>query len=209
VSSTELVIKSTGEVATAEAINTYLTAILDRVPDQDEGDVTGIIAQIINAEDSDGLDSPWQSAGMKKFRNHAVRIDSIKKLESEFAEGLPFYLLCEGVVLETGEYQALTTSSVQIMAQILVAWDKGLWPLTVYPRVATKPTKKGFYPMHLEIYRGGALVDHPEDEQAPTRRMPASSGRPREARTTVPRQNAAGAAAAATEAPAGADEAGF
>lgn len=205
---TELVIKQTGEVATPEAINNYLTAIMEKLPEQDEGDISGIIAAIINAEDSDGLDSPWQSAGMKKFKNHAIRIDSIKRMDSDFSESLPYYLLCEGVVLATGEHQAFTTSSVSIMAQLLVAWDRKLWPLVVYPRVARKPTKKGYYPMHLEIFRDGPLIDVPEDEPAPARRIPASAGRPREQRATAPAQARANAAAAATEAPAD-EEPGF
>lgn len=206
---TELVLKHTGEVATPEAINNYLTAIMEKLSEQDEGDISGIIAAIINADDVDGLDSPWQSAGMKKFKNHAIRIDSMKRMDSEYADGLPYYLLCEGTVLATGEHQAFTTSSVSIMAQLLVAWDRGLWPIVVYPRVARKPTKKGYYPMHLEIFRDGPLIDVPEDEPAPARRIPASAGRPREQRAAAPRQTPAGAAAAAAEVPVADEDPGF
>ena len=190
---TEIVIKSTGEVATEESINGYLMAIIERLPDPESGDMTGILSQIINAAEFTDLDSPWQSAGMDKFRDHAITIRSIKKMESDVAGGLGWYLLCEGTVLETGEYQAFSTSSVSIMAQLLVAHDRGMFPLTVYIRRATKASKNGFYPMHLEIYRQGAYYD-PQESAAPSagRRIPASAGTPRAERTARAAEQAAG-----------------
>lgn len=174
--STELVIKPTGEVATADSINTYLTAILEQLPMQDEGDVTGILTQIINADSVLELDSPWQSAGMGRYNGYALEITSIKRLESDFPGGLGWYLLCEGTVMETGEYKAFSTSAVAAMAQLLVAWSRGYFPYQVYVRIATKPTKKGFYPIHLETYRGGPLVDLGEEQAGPAHRIPASRG---------------------------------
>lgn len=174
--STELVIKPTGEVATAESINSYLTAILEQIPFQDEGDVTGILAQIINSESVLELDSPWQSAGMGKYNGYAIEITSIKRIESDYPGGLGWYLLCEGTVMESGEYKAFTTSAVAVMAQLLVAYSRGFFPYQVYVRIATKPTKKGFYPLHLETYRGGALVDLGEEQAGPGHRIPASRG---------------------------------
>lgn len=174
--STDLVIKSTGEVANADSINAYLTAILEQLPMQDEGDVTGILAQIINAESILELDSPWQSAGMGRYNGYALEIRSIKRLESDFPGGLGWYLLCEGVIMETGEYKAFSTSAVAVMAQLLIAWNRGFFPYQVYVRIATKPTKKGFYPMHLETYRGGALIDLGDEQAQGGHRIPASRG---------------------------------
>jgi len=184
--STDLVIKSTGEVATPDSINVYLTAILERLPMQDEGDVTGILAQIINAEGVEDLDSPWQSAGMGRYSGYALEIRAIKRLESDFPGGLGWYLLCEGVILETGEYKAFSTSATAIMAQLLIAWDRGFFPYKVYVRIATKPTKKGFYPMHLETYRGGALVDLGDEQTQGGHRIPASRGNRGPARRPEP-----------------------
>src|SRR6185312_4716543 len=167
VTSTELVIRQTGEIATADSINAYLTAILNELPMQGEGDATGILAQIINAETVEDLDSPWQSAGMGKYIGYAIEITSIKRVESDFPGGLGWYLLCEGTVMETGEYRAFSTSAVAVMAQLLVAWHRGFFPYQVYVRIATKPTKKGFYPIHLELYRGGPLVDTGEEPTGP------------------------------------------
>lgn len=174
--SAELVIKRTGEVVTADSINAYLTAILEELPMQDEGDVTGILAQIVNATTVEDLDSPWQSAGMGKYNGYAIEITSIKRLESDFPGGLGWYLLCEGTVLETGEYKAFSTSAAAVMAQLLVAWYGDMFPYKCYVRIATKPTKKGFYPMHLESYRGGPLVDRGEQDQGGGHRIPASRG---------------------------------
>lgn len=194
---TEIVIRHTGEVATEASINSYLLAIIESLPDPESGDMTGILSQIINADTFSDLDSPWQSAGMDKFRDHAITIRSIKKMESDVAGGLGWYLLCEGTVLESGEYQAFSTSSVSIMAQLLVAHERGMFPLTVYIRRATKATKNGFYPMHLEIYRQGSYYD-PQESAAPNagRRIPASAGTPRAER----REQAAAAAAATNRA---------
>ena len=184
--STELVIRQTGEIATPDSINAYLTAILNELPMQGEGDATGILAQIINAETVEDLDSPWQSAGMGKYIGYAIQIDSIKRVESDFPGGLGWYLLCEGTVMETGEYRAFSTSAVAVMAQLLVAWYKGFFPYQVYVRIATKPTKKGFYPIHLELYRGGPLVDLGEEPTGPAHRIPASRGNNRPGRRPEP-----------------------
>lgn len=164
---TELVIKPTGEVATNDAINAYLAAIVNELPDTIEGDMAGILTQIINATQLDDLDSPWQSAGMKKYRDHAIEITSIKRMESTFPGPLGFYILCEGTVMASGEYKAFTTSSASIMAQLLVAWKREMFPFQCYIRVARKPSKNGFFPMHLEVYRGGPLIDVPADDDAP------------------------------------------
>lgn len=185
-SSTELVIKATGEIVSADSINNYLTAILEKLPMQDEGDVTGILAQIINAETVEDLDSPWQSAGMGKYNGYAIEITNIKRLESDFPGGLGWYLLCEGRVMETGEYKAFSTSAVAAMAQLLIAWARDMFPYQVYVRIATKPTAKGFYPIHLETYRGGPLVDHGTDESGPGHRIPASRGTARPGRRPEP-----------------------
>ena len=185
-SSTELVLKATGELATPDAINVHLTGILEKLPMQGEGDVSGILAQIINSESIEDLDSPWQSAGMGKYNGYAIEIRSIKRIESDFPGGLGWYLLCEGMVLETGEYKAFSTSAVAVMAQLLVAWDRGYFPYQVYVRIATKPTKKGFYPMHLELYRGGALVDDGPKNDGPTHHIPASRGATRPGRRPEP-----------------------
>lgn len=183
---TELVIKGTGEIATPDSINSYLTAILERVPDSGEGDISGILAQIINSDGLEDLDSPWQSAGMGRYNNHALEIRSIKRMESAYPDGLGWYLLCEGTVMATGEYKAFSTSSAGVMAQLLVAWDRGYMPLKVYVRIATKPTKKGYYPLHLELYRGGPLIDDQGTEAPGPHRIPASRGAARTGRRPVP-----------------------
>lgn len=172
-----LVIRQTGEIANADTINAYLTAILEQLPMQDEGDATGILSQIINAESVEDLDSPWQSAGMGKYNGYALEITSIKRMESDYEGGLGWYLLCEGTVMENGEYKAFSTSAVAAMAQLLIAWARGYFPYRVYVRIATKPTKKGFYPLHLETYRGGALVDLGTDPAAGPRQAPGQRGR--------------------------------
>lgn len=185
-SSTEIVLKGTGELATPDSINEYLSRIVEKLPDQDEGDAYGILAQIINSEGLDDLDSPWQSAGMKQYDGYAVEIRSIKKMPSDIPGGLDWYLLCEGVVLETGEYKAFSTSASAVLAQLLVAWDRDYFPYQCYIRIAKKATKKGFFPMHLETYRGGALVDLGQDPMGAGHRIPASRGTARPGRRPEP-----------------------
>lgn len=196
----EIVLKNTGEVATESSINEYLLRIVAKLPAPEDGDMTGILAQIINAEDVLDLDSPWQSAGMGKYNGHAIEIRNIKVLESNYPGGLGWYLLCEGIVLETGEYKAFSTSSASVMAQLLVAWDRSMFPLKVYVRIATKASKNGFYPMHLEIYRGGALVDIEEPvAAAPRPRGSQLPNRPMAARRAAAEQAAADINSAAEE----------
>lgn len=173
--STEIAIKATGEVATHDAVNQYLTKILMSMPEPTEGDDLGILVQLINATEVDDLDSPWSSAGMKKFVDHVIEVESIKRMESTKGGKLGWYLLAEGRIVESGEYRAFSTSSVAIMTQLLVAYERGMLPLEVYVRIARTPTKRGFYPMHLEIYRGGDLYDPPAPSDAPADYRPGSA----------------------------------
>jgi hypothetical protein len=76
-------------------------------------------------------------------------------MESEFAGGLPFFLIVDAADLETGELVTITTGAVSVVAQLAKAHQLGQIPgWRVVPRQAERPSASGYYPQHLEVMRG-------------------------------------------------------
>ena len=114
-----------------------------------------ILLQIIQADDPAALDAPWRADGLKAFIGHPLEVRGLRRMESEFAGGLPFFLIVDAVDLETGEVVTVTTGAVSIVAQLAKAFSLGAVPgWRVIPREADRPSSSVFYPQHLEAMRG-------------------------------------------------------
>lgn len=145
---------STGLVIPNEAINAFAAMAAD-IPEAGEGGYEGILAQLLSTEDPLALDAPWRSDGLTELLNKRLRIDGLRRMDSEFDSGLPFFLIIQGADLETGETITATTGAVSVVAQLTRAWSLGLIPgWRVIPRQSDRPSKSGYYPQHLEVMRG-------------------------------------------------------
>jgi hypothetical protein len=128
-------------------------AMLELVPEPD-GDATArIVASILGSQTVEDLDAPWTSEGMREYADVALRIKRIVKMPSDYQGGLGVYLVCYVDQPGIGEEFILSTGSVSIVAQLVRAHSLGALPLTIVPKIAAKPTRQGFYPMHLELVR--------------------------------------------------------
>lgn len=127
--------------------------MLEAVPEPD-GDATArIIEQIATAMSAGDLDAPWNAESMRDSLDVPVTITAVHKMPSDFVGGFGIYLVCQCVDNVEGIAYVLSTGSVQIVAQLARAHVLDLFPLEVIPRRSAKPTKNGFYPMHLEMVR--------------------------------------------------------
>lgn len=110
-----------------------------------------IVSQILAAEEPEELEEPWSGQGLRKLTGRLLRISSIKRLPSDFKDGVGWYLGCDATLVETGEGLFVSTGSLSILAQLGRAYQKGWLPLDVVAREAVSKSDPGRHPMHLEI----------------------------------------------------------
>ncbi len=142
-------------LAAAPGLAEVFLAMLAEVPDPPADATARIVAQILEARSVEELDRPWDAEGMRDYDGSVVRVESIHKMPSDYDQGLGTYLVCHCTQPGIGEKFILTTGSVSIVAQLVRAHALNALPLEVVPRVAEKPTRKGYHPMHLELVRRG------------------------------------------------------
>lgn len=131
-------------------------ALFADVPEADPEEATvSIVMAIVGAESPDDLDDPWAGQGMRKLQGRLLDVQSIKRLPSDFVDGPGWYLGCDCLLETSGEKLFVTTGSLPIMAQLATAHIRGWLPIKVVPRQAERPSRNGYFAMHLEIAREG------------------------------------------------------
>lgn len=143
-----------GVVIPNQAIEAF-AAMAVSIPEAGDGGFDGILTQLLETSDPAALDAPWRSDGLTELLGRRLRIDGLRRMESEYDSGLPFFLIIQAADLETGETITATTGAVSVVAQLTRAWSLGLIPgWRVIPRQADRPSKSGYFPQHLEVMRG-------------------------------------------------------
>lgn len=128
-------------------------SMLARVPDAGGDVFDNILGAIAGADDASQLDAPWRSEGLEDYVGHRLEVRSIEKMPSGFSGGIPWYLIVRGVELDTGEAIVTTTSSISVVAQLAKAYALGAFPWKVTPVIPSRPSRAGYYPMHLEVIK--------------------------------------------------------
>jgi hypothetical protein len=154
--STEVAPRSQSQIDALSAVNAELTRQLLTVPDAPDDGGASMFLQLLGAKTWMDLDAPWSAQGLAKLKDKTLLLLRVHKMPSDVEDGPGWYLVVDAVDKATGEEVTFTTSSVAVMIQLLIMHVNGWWPMTVIPRVAKKPTKRGFYPQHLEIVDGPA-----------------------------------------------------
>jgi len=131
-------------------VEAYEGMIAD-VPEAGGDGFEAILEAIAAASSAAELDAPWRSAGLEGLANVPIVVSGIRKMPSDYPGGLPWFLVVDAAVRATGERITVTTGSVGVVAQLVKAWSLDAFPLTVVPRMAARPSRSGYYPMHLEI----------------------------------------------------------
>lgn len=128
-------------------------ASLTQIPEPSGDAYDRIIAQVMAAESVGELDAPWSNKGLDFLVDATIRVDDIRRMPSDFVDGIGHYLLLDVTLPNDGSKCVVSTGSVNVCAQLVRAYVLGLFPLTVIPRRARKATAAGYFPMHLEIVR--------------------------------------------------------
>lgn len=118
---------------------------------QDEDAYEQIVTQLLNANGVDELNAPWDTAAAEALGGHRLRIESLERRATDYAEGLGLYLVIKGTDMGTGEKFVTTTGAIAIVAQLARAYFLGGLPLIAEWIIADKPTKKGYRPQHLRV----------------------------------------------------------
>ena len=139
--------------ARMDAVVEVYEGIFASIPEAGDEGATAILEQILRADAPDALDAPWRSTGLEPFVDQRLIVRGIRKAASEFAGGLPWFLILDCVDPATGETISTTTGAVAVVAQLVRAFGMGWLPLEVVVRRASRPSKSGYYPMHLEVVR--------------------------------------------------------
>lgn len=137
-------------VLAPQVIEAY-ESMLATVPDAGGSGFDGILEAIAAATDAADLDAPWRSEGLKRYANAKIRVFGIRKLPSDYEGGLSHFLIIDGAIVATGETVAITSGAVSVVAQLVKAWQLGAFPLNIVPRIATRASRNGYFPMHLEM----------------------------------------------------------
>lgn len=125
---------------------------LASIPEADDLGYERILAQIARAATPAELDRPWEAGDLEFYQDVLLRIESVRRLPSDFSGGLGWFLAIDAVVLNTGEKVVITNGAVGVVGQLAKAHALGaISGLKVIPHVAKKPTRQGYYPQHLEI----------------------------------------------------------
>lgn len=134
------------------ALDQY-AGMLAEVPEAGADAWESIVTAIAGAATIDEIDAPWQADGLKEYKDSPLRVTAIRKMPSDFDGGWGLYLVVDAVDVASGEKVVTTTGSVACVAQLVKAHALKAFPVVVIPRVAPKPSRNGFFPMHLELAR--------------------------------------------------------
>lgn len=126
------------------------------IPEADDGEAyENIVLQLLNAEDPDDFNAPWDTETAARLAGYRLKIESMARRASDFAGGLGMYLVVKGVNLETGEPFVWTTGSVASVAALARIHFTGRLPAIAELVIADTPTSSGYRPQHLQIHSLG------------------------------------------------------
>lgn len=136
----------------APALVETFAGLMRAIPEAETTEaIERIVAQILGAEEPEDLEEPWNGQGLSNLVGRVLRVTDVKRLPSDFKSGPGWYLGLYCTLVEAGESLFVTTGSISVLAQIGRAYQKGWLPLDVVARVPERPSKNGYYPVHLEI----------------------------------------------------------
>jgi hypothetical protein len=126
------------------------------IPEADDGEAyESIVLQLLNADDLDQFNAPWDTSAASELAGDMLRIESMARRASDFAGGLGLYIVCKGVNLRTGEPFVFTTGGVANVASLARIHFTGKLPAIVELVIADMPTANGYRPQHLKIHSLG------------------------------------------------------
>jgi hypothetical protein len=123
------------------------------IPEADDGEAyENIVLQLLNADDLDAFNAPWDTDAAASLAGKMIRLESMARRASDYAGGLGLYIVCKGIRMDTGEPFVWTTGGVANVASLARIHFTGKLPAIVELVVADTPTANGYRPQHLKIH---------------------------------------------------------
>lgn len=133
-------------------------ALMEMVPEAVDDDGTGIIANLLAAENWEDLNSQTKLPAGKELVGETLVLRAISRRVSELEDDdegtgikLPHYLIIDSVRSGLGTGVRWQTSSPGLVVPIVKLYVWGKFPATVRIDQSDKPTKKGFRPLNLNV----------------------------------------------------------
>jgi len=108
-----------------------------------------IVDQIMHAQSPADMEKIWSSGSFSDWLGRSIIVTDIHRGESDFKDGLGFFLILSCVDADTGEEFTVTTGSLNVVVQLAWAYTNMSLPFSCTPRQSDRPTADGYYPQRL------------------------------------------------------------
>lgn len=153
-------------VAISSENRAMFAQMVTMVPGAEDDGINSILAQILKAATWAELSDPWNTEKSAQMVDIDLRIDSITRHDSSYQDGLGVFLLIRGKRMDNDDEFAFACGGVSVVAQLVTAYALQAFPLYGTLRKADKPSKRGYYPLHLEVTGSAAGVLQPGQRTA-------------------------------------------
>lgn len=146
--------KPAGEVVRSQRATEVQRRFADMammLPQADGDGSARIVEALLDAADPFSLNTPWETESSKDLDGAVLVIEDLTAQRSDFADGLGVFLVVHAVTKRTGEPVTFTTGAVSVVAQLVRAYVMGWLPMLVEVVKSERPTKDGYYPIHLRV----------------------------------------------------------
>ena len=144
------------------AVEQAALTLVRMIPDMPESDGAGILAEILNATTPEELNRSSKLPAGQDLGGTTMVITDVHKLPSDLdgdddgtGVRLGYYLIVDATVGSWRKPLRWQTSAPGLALPVCQLYVWGKLPAEVTIRKADKPTKRGFYPMNLEIVKAG------------------------------------------------------
>lgn len=138
------------EVELSQATLQEFARMASALDEYDAGGMDSILGEIFSIKTLDDYKKIFD--GDRELpQDKMIQINRVRYSQSEFAGGLPFYLVVDGVDLESGEVKQWVSGSITVVAMLVRAAASGHLPCKGFARESDKPTKNGFRPVNWNM----------------------------------------------------------
>jgi hypothetical protein len=121
----------------------------------DTADLNAVIieqmnARLLEAESAQDVLDPFGTIKGQDVLEKYLLVTGCAFMESDQAEGFPWYVSLSVEDKATGRTYAVTVGGEKVVMQAAAIDRKGMWPAAVKIHKSERPTKSGFYPLELQ-----------------------------------------------------------
>lgn len=132
-----------------DVVSQYLYTDDERVK-VDPTDVhKAIIEEIMASTTAEELFADTDTDDLSEYVGRVIEVRDFSVNDSEFETGAPIYLAIKVTDVETGERRIITTGEQNVMAQLILAKQRGWLPAKLRPTQARRMNRHNRYPIRL------------------------------------------------------------